>query len=747
MGEFNICFNADNNYTEQLGVAITSILKNSDKEDRFNFYVLDGGFTKESKNQIQELSQIKDFKISYIKMNLDDFKNCPLLKDYNKDFKHFHVPMSAYFRFKMASVFPKLDKILYLDCDLIVASRLKELYESDLTDKYAAMVLDVENENEAERLNIPVYCNAGVMLINLAKWREDSIEEKLFEYAEKNKETILWQDQDVLNVVLKGKIKILPRKWNFQFFQYDPSRYEGLFEKYYEYNILHFAGKYKPWNNETIHPLFNEYYSYLQFTPWKKNLVNYKKQAFDKFFSSDIKGSVFYEDIMNTQRGTEKQVEEIQLKSSALFGEIIKANKYTDEKFQEIISYADEKITTNNTELYRYAEHIVGLKGSELNEEIGKVYKFVETKNAEIAFEEQNKTDQKIAEVFAAIEKVYKYAEEIVQSKNEEFLDNIKNVEGKIVSLEHNSRLEIHEQKEFLNRLIQTKTDNLRSFFEEAIKTQLDIVKKTYESLSNQQKSLYESELKNKITYLEDVMASRLENQKTWYENELNNQKHRFENEIQKQINDTNNWHTNNLNEKLSLKEEFYKNELIVKKDEYSSVLNDIQNKLNETQNSLFESQTQVSNLQNESSNLATQITDLKNQLKESQDKEWAVASEKAEKEREIEFLNSNIQAKEGEIDKQNSSIQEKDNEIDKLNSDVQEKDNEIEKLNTIIQSKNNEIDKLISDIQEKIQEQESQKLAGEKELNDLKEYYELKIKPVAKLINLVESKNKNLKK
>lgn len=297
MCEYNICFNADNNYTEQIGVAIASILKNSDKNEKFNFYVLDGGFTKDSKYQIKELTKIKDFKISFIKMDIEDFKKCPLLKDHNKDFSHYHVPTSAYFRYKIASTFTKLDKILYLDCDIVVLGSLKEMYEADLSGKYAAMVPDVESENEAERLGLPFYCNAGVMLINLAKWREDNIEEKLFDYTEKSKEKILWQDQDVINAVLKDKIKVLPRKWNFQFFQYDPARYEGLYEKYYEYTIIHFAGRFKPWTNEVVHPLFNEYYSYLMLTPWKNNLVKYKKQAFDKFFRSDLQGSALYEEI------------------------------------------------------------------------------------------------------------------------------------------------------------------------------------------------------------------------------------------------------------------------------------------------------------------------------------------------------------------------------------------------------------------------------------------------------------------
>lgn len=182
MTVYNICFSSDDNYVEQVGVAIASILKNSGKEENFKFYILDGGISELSKDNLKKLKQIKDFEISYLSVNLKDFKNCPLLKDFSDEHKNYHVTLPTYFRFKLPSLLPDVDKILYLDGDLVVIGSLGELYNTELSDAYVAMALDSGNENEAERLGLTTYCNAGVMLINLKSWRDNQVEAKLFDY-------------------------------------------------------------------------------------------------------------------------------------------------------------------------------------------------------------------------------------------------------------------------------------------------------------------------------------------------------------------------------------------------------------------------------------------------------------------------------------------------------------------------------------------------------------------------------------
>ena len=107
------------------------------------------------------------------------------------------------------------------------------------------------------------YVNAGVLLINLKKWREDNIQEKLFTWAKENQEKILWVDQDVINSVLNEKIFYLNEEFNAQISELE-------FGKTKEYNriaeratIVHYVGHRKPWSHFGF-KLNKYYYDYLK---------------------------------------------------------------------------------------------------------------------------------------------------------------------------------------------------------------------------------------------------------------------------------------------------------------------------------------------------------------------------------------------------------------------------------------------------------------------------------------------------
>ena len=84
-------------------------------------------------------------------------------------------------RLLVAEIFPSMDKILYLDSDILVFKDLSELYHTDLTNNYAAAVLDLAQSAEARNpvLGTKSYFNAGVVLFNLKKMRQDNMTEKL----------------------------------------------------------------------------------------------------------------------------------------------------------------------------------------------------------------------------------------------------------------------------------------------------------------------------------------------------------------------------------------------------------------------------------------------------------------------------------------------------------------------------------------------------------------------------------------
>ena len=509
MFEYNICYSLDNKYTEQTAVSIASILKNADIDDNVNFYILDGGLTKEDKNKLELLRNVKNFNIEYIKVNNNDFKNCPLLQENNKEY---HVTIPTYYRFKLATYLNKLDKVLYLDCDIIVRTSLKELYNIDISKYAAAMVPDAESKKEALRLNIKKYFNAGLMLINLDFWRKNNIENLLFDYALNNKDKILWQDQDIFNVVLSGKIKELDNTWNFQYFQYEKVDNTKLSQ----INIIHLAGRFKPWLIPFEHSVYDLYYYYLSFSAWKNKIAQYKQISSGKYLKNGIGGSVtnilvnstdediqkaykvindYYQytkdNIKNINADTDRKInaiyDEIGKNYDFTKEEITKQNNITTQNTDEKISKIYEEITKNynytnelaqnlKTEVYSLnletdnkLNNIITENNQEsdrkinaIYDEIGKNYDFTKEEIAKQNNITIQNTDEKISKIYEEITKNYNYTNELAQNLKAE-------QEQKIDEVYNN-----------LNQSIKETSDNIESNFSQKLKETADTLENNF---------------------------------------------------------------------------------------------------------------------------------------------------------------------------------------------------------------------------------------------------------------------------
>lgn len=259
----------DNNYAQHLAVTISSILKNKNKNEKFDFYIVNSDLLLKNKEKLLKLKKEKDCNISFIEIDKETFKECPLTVDCP------HISITTYYRYLLSDLFKDIDKILYLDCDLVVTSSLSELYNTNIEDYYFAGVADILSHKIVSRLGLKKYCNAGVMLINLKKWRENNISNKLFEWTFNNLDKIQYQDQDVINVVMQDGIKYLPREWNNQV---------GMEQHFYDYGynesaknakIIHFIGGTKPWHISCVSAGWWLYFKYLFFTEWRLFILKY----------------------------------------------------------------------------------------------------------------------------------------------------------------------------------------------------------------------------------------------------------------------------------------------------------------------------------------------------------------------------------------------------------------------------------------------------------------------------------------
>lgn len=269
----NICLSCDENYSQYAGVVIASILANAKTEDDIFIYILDGNISESSKNKILSLQSIKDCSIEFVKVDETEFE------DYKKIPNHNYITISTYYRLKLSTLLPYVDKIIYLDCDVIVCNSLKELYNLDLGKNVFGGVLDID----LPLRNNPKYVNAGVLLMDLDKVRKQNIEYQFLEYTQNNWQNIQLGDQGVINDVLKDKILNIEGEYNVQSECYIR---RSSFTK--APVIIHFIGSKKPWHYGSWSVHKDLYFKYLQMTPWKLSDKEFFKWTTLNKFSSFV---------------------------------------------------------------------------------------------------------------------------------------------------------------------------------------------------------------------------------------------------------------------------------------------------------------------------------------------------------------------------------------------------------------------------------------------------------------------------
>lgn len=267
----NVSFTVNDAYAKYLATAITSILENAHEDDDLYFYIITSDLSLESKRKIETLKTIKNFSIEYITLSSDDI---PAIPENNNA----HVTQETNFRLRIASLKPDLDKILCLDCDLVVVSSLSKLYNIELNDYWAACAIDAPNYGGCNnefilKADLKQYFNTGVCLINLKAWRKNKVEERIFDCLHKYSSILRYPDQDLLNLALNEHVLELNHQWNV---------FVGCLDLFYPLDIqkfilqnpriIHWAGREKPWKYPTV-ALSDYFWKYARQTPFYEEIL------------------------------------------------------------------------------------------------------------------------------------------------------------------------------------------------------------------------------------------------------------------------------------------------------------------------------------------------------------------------------------------------------------------------------------------------------------------------------------------
>ena len=186
-----------------------------------------------------------------------------------------HITTAAYFRLLIGDVLPaKLKRILYFDSDIVVAGDVLPLWQTDLDDNIIGAVADATPEEEHERVRRIVltggksYFNSGVMLVDLARWREEDIAGKALAFCREHPDRLHYWDQCALNYVLAGDVLSLDVVWNMQNWHVGKAAAEKDRQSVFDSaRVVHFTAL-KPWFYACRHPFAEMYWKFLKQTPW-----------------------------------------------------------------------------------------------------------------------------------------------------------------------------------------------------------------------------------------------------------------------------------------------------------------------------------------------------------------------------------------------------------------------------------------------------------------------------------------------
>ncbi len=297
----NFLYCLDENYNIQAFTSILSLLDNL--SEKANFFIIHRNLDRFKKipsiiSKHEKLNKLTTYSFSNLYDNFPNVKNS-------------HISEATYYRLFISQILPKeLSEIIYIDCDIIstkpIKNEFKKIFDSlnqsnqaigvkteflrDKNNEYIFSNLKLENDK---------YFNAGVMFINLEKWRAINIEEKAKNIIEDDKIEFAFWDQDILNKLFDGEYFEIENKFNYgvDVENFNLNNNE-IFDKSF---LIHYMGSKKPWTVEGLlnsnSNFYQKYYQQLGMDnyhithKWKKystylfllNLINFRLIKNHKF--------------------------------------------------------------------------------------------------------------------------------------------------------------------------------------------------------------------------------------------------------------------------------------------------------------------------------------------------------------------------------------------------------------------------------------------------------------------------------
>ncbi len=302
-----IFFAVDDNYAPYLAAALESLKSSAKDHNLYDINILVEKISETHVNNIIAM-QTENVKITFCDVSEKVSALCSRLhlRDY--------YTRATYYRFFIPDMFPQYKKGLYLDCDIIITRDVADMYNTMMGNNLVCAIseevmtdIEVFSQYSEIVLNIPKnkYFNAGILVMNLAEMRKMHIEEAFAELLAKRTYSVA-QDQDYLNVICHGRVKMLDILWNKT-----PMPYSN--KNIIPY-IVHYKINFKPWKYDDV--VYGDlFWKFAEKTPYHSSLLEAKANI------TDADREVDAEQYAALERLAEKETYEELLSESAFFGD------------------------------------------------------------------------------------------------------------------------------------------------------------------------------------------------------------------------------------------------------------------------------------------------------------------------------------------------------------------------------------------------------------------------------------------
>lgn len=276
MNHLHVMYASDENYAPFLGVSVFSLLENNRDIEKITIYTVLDNVSQSNKDRLSKMVDSYGRELEIVDAN-----------EFNNTMQELGVPKyrgsyTTHFR-KFFHLFMGEDvkRFIYIDSDTIVPGSLKPLLEIDMGESCGAVVLDALGNKYKLLLGFrpdETYFNAGVTLIDVDNWKKNNCTERLIEHITKERAAYCNPDQDLFNILLRGKTMVIPCQYNFMPVHraYSDRAYAKNygFDNYYSQEDI---------ENARLHPAIIHSYRFLGEFPWHKGNLHPDTPLFDEY--------------------------------------------------------------------------------------------------------------------------------------------------------------------------------------------------------------------------------------------------------------------------------------------------------------------------------------------------------------------------------------------------------------------------------------------------------------------------------